>query len=518
MTVMPVERATPTLMYPARLTPRELARAAAPLHVGLTDEARKRVAGCQEYLMSCLRSGREVYGSTTGFGPLVSYGGCADPGDQCENLIGHLEVGQGPDLPPDVARAVMLARYWSLAQGRSGVAPAVLDALAAALATGISPAVPELGSLGASGDLAPLAHLARCLQGRGHAYLDGRRLPAQEALEAAGLRPLVLSGRDALGLLNGTSVTAAIAGLALARLASSLSAAVALTALLADMLGCADAFTAPDLADALGHRGTVRAAAMLRGRLAGLRPTGTRPLQEPYSIRCSPQLLGAVCTTLGHAEAVIQDDLNGVSDNPLFFPEHDVVAHGGNFFGQQVAFVSDALTLAAVQMANLAERQLDLMVDPARNGGLNPVLAEAPGRDHGVQGVQLAATAIVADMRRLAVPASVQSLPTNHHNQDIVPFGTQAALGALRQAASLRLVLGSLAVALRQAAHVGARTPTARHGRALLETLRAVIGPAGSGTPLHVMVRVAADVLHDERAQDPSPGSRVPGPAGDGAA
>ncbi|MCD0449754.1 aromatic amino acid ammonia-lyase [Actinocorallia sp. API 0066] len=484
--------ATATLVFPATLTPEALEQAAGPLAVSLEETAQKSVAQCHDYLHLCLAEGREIYGATTGFGPLVGFAGQRQPADQCENLLFHLEVGQGPDLPPALARAALLARVWTLAHGRSGVALSVVDALRATLATSFAPAIPEYGSVGASGDLAPMAHAVRALQGRGHAYLGAVRMPADEALAGAGLAPLTLNGRDALALVNGTSVTAAAAGLALTVLTRSLNAATALTALMADVLGCRTDFVVPELYEALGHDDTARQAAVLRERLADHRPGADRPLQEPYSLRCAPHLLGAAASSLRHARQVVTDDLNGVSDNPLFFPERDVVAHGGNFFGQQVAFAADLMSVTATQMGNLAERQLDLLIDPHRNGGLNPVLAEVPGHDHGVQGVQLAATSLVARMRRRAMPASMQSLPTNHHNQDVVPFGTQAAITAHEQARTLRLLQGSLAVALVQAVKVGARRPTTADGARLLEALEPALAP---DSPWAVRVRDAADLL-----------------------
>ncbi|MGW6510962.1 aromatic amino acid lyase [Streptomyces niveus] len=212
--------------------------------------------------------------------------------------------------------------------------------------------------------------------------------------------------------------------------------------------------------------------------------------------------MGAAEASLGHAGRVIADDLGGISDNPLFFAEDDLVAHGGNFFGQPVAFAADLLSITATQLGNLAERQLDLLIDPHRNGGLPPMLAVEPGRQHGVQGVQLAATATVAAMRREAVPASVQSLPTNGHNQDVVPFGTQAALTALAQAERLRWLHGSLAVALRQASHLSsALSPQRRAGAprcvAVLDRLSAAFAPVDPDRPLDVDVRRAAEVLDE---------------------
>ncbi|MET7568978.1 aromatic amino acid ammonia-lyase [Streptomyces sp. NPDC005492] len=491
------EQTLPTadLTLPAALTLQDIERAAAPMEIRVTPEARERTAACRAFLTGRLDAGTVVYGASTGFGPLVGYNGRDDAAEQCDNALGHLGCGQGADLPVSVVRAALMVRLASLTRGYSAVAPEVLDALAAALRTDFAPAVPRLGSVGASGDLIPLAHAVQALRGRGRAYVGTTAMPAAQALERTGLRPLVLDGRDALALVNGTSLTVAAAALAVSRLRRAHTTALRLTALLADLLGCAPGFASPALLDAFGHPDAVRAGALLRDLLTGTVPTGLRPLQEPYSIRSTPQLLGAVGSSLRHAGEVIGDDLGGVSDNPLCFPESGEIAHGGNFFGQPVAFVADLLTLAAVQTGNLAERQLDLLVDPHRNGGLPPMLAREPGRQHAVQGVQLAATAIVAQMRRTATPASIQSLPTNGHNQDVVPFGTQAALNALDQAELLSLLHGSLAVALRQAAHVGARRPTAPACADLLDRLAEVVPAVDPDRPLDADVRRAAELL-----------------------
>ncbi|MEU6380379.1 aromatic amino acid ammonia-lyase [Streptomyces sp. NPDC046909] len=468
--------------------------AAGPLGVRLDDEVLRRVDDCHAFALRRIGDGRPVYGATTGFGPLVGYEGRAEASDQCDNVLAHLTAGQGPDLDPETVRATMLVRLGSLCRGHSGVAVTVVDSLVAALATPFAPAVPRLGSLGASGDLVPLAYLARALRGEGYAHLDGRRIPAAEALALAGLTPMELGGRDALALVNGTSLTAAAAGLAAASLLRSRAIAVRLSAALTDVLGALPAFADPRLLDAFGHPEAARVGGELRALLDGLDPSGTRPLQEPYSVRCVPQLVGAAGTSVAHAAEVVRRDMNSVSDNPLFFPDRDLVAHGGNFFGQPVAFAADLMTLAATQLGNLAERQLDLLIDPHRNGGLPPMLSPDPGRQHAVQGLQVTATAMVAAMRRSAHPASVQSLPTNLHNQDVIPFGTQAALNALDAARMLRLLHGSLAVALRQAAHVGERR-LAPATAALVEELGVFCRPIERDRPLDEETRRAADLL-----------------------
>ncbi|MDG9725308.1 aromatic amino acid ammonia-lyase [Streptomyces sp. DH41] len=495
-----------------------LRHAASPLTVTVDEEARARVERGRR-LFHALRhpphpphapggADRRIYGADTGFGALVGYAGRATDADQCDNTLAHLGAGQGPDLPPEIVRAALLLRTRSLARGLSGVSPEVLDRLAAMFATTFAPAVPRYGSVGASGDLIPLAYATQALRGRGHAYLDGRRMPAGDALTAAGLHPLALDGRDALALVNGTSLTTAATALALDAVRAAHRSLTALTCLLTDLLGCDTGFLDADLLRAYGHPGAVDVGSRMRRTLEGGTPSGTRPLQEPYSIRCAPQLLGAAEDALRYVDGVVAADLGGVSDNPLFFPgagpgswsgTDDVgqgkVVHGGNFFGQPAAFAADLLASVTAQLGNLAERQLDLLVDPARNGGLPPMLATTPGAQHGLQGVQLATTAFVAEIRRAATPAGMQSLPTNLHNQDVVPFGTQAALRAHDMAQLLGLLCGSLALGLRQAAHVGARHPAAPRCGGLLDALADAIPPVDPDRPLDADVRAAARLL-----------------------
>lgn len=478
----------------ATLEPAHLERARHPLRVELPDDVRERVARCRAFVLDVMGSGRAVYGVTTGFGPLVEFEGRADSASQCDNTIMHHIVGHGELLPPEVVRAAVLARLFSLAHGRSGVSEPVVDALVAVLGTEFAPAAPRLGSVGASGDLQPLAYVVHALRGNGNAFFRGRLTSAAEALELAGLSRLELDGRDALALVNGTSVTAAALGLAVAQAVRSHRVAELLSALMTDILGCGTEFASPALLAAFGHPDVADTGAALRTWLAGSTPTGARPLQEPYSIRCTPQLLGAAGTSVRLAEVVVRRDLNGVSDNPLFFAESGEVVHGGNFFGQSSAFAADGLNVALVQIGNLAERQLDLLVDPRRTG-LPPMLSPAPGRQHAVQGIQLCATATVAAMRRAALPASVQSLPTNLHNQDVVPFGTQAALTALDQAKLLRYLHGGLGVALRQAVHAGARRPQSPRLAEVFERIAAEVPPIDEDRPLDVTIGGVADLL-----------------------
>jgi histidine ammonia-lyase len=492
MTLSPV---LVTIDSDSSLTLEMLERAAEPTTIHVSDATAARVERGYEFVQQCLGESRVVYGATTGFGPLVTFHGRAEQADQCDNVLQHLTAGQGPDLPPAVVRAAMLVRIWSLSHGVSGVSTSTLLALRRALETSFTPAVPSLGSVGASGDLVPLAYVVQSLRGTGYAYADGERMPATHALAVCGLEPLLLTGRDALSLVNGTSVTSAAAGLAAAALRRSHEVALALTALLTDLVGAKPAFLAPPLLAAFGHPEAAYCGRRLAYWLRDSTPSGQRPLQEPYSIRCSPQLLGAARSALDWAEQVVRRDVNAVSDNPLFFPDENLVCHGGNFFGQPSAFAADMLSIVATQVGNLSDRQLDLLVDPGRNGGLPPMLAPLAGEQHAIQGVQLAATAMVVAMRRRCTPASMQSVPTNLHNQDVVPFGTQAALTALEQADTLRLLHGGLAVGLRQAAHLKAGGATAPGCAEMVAALSEVVEPIDSDRPLDADVQAAADVL-----------------------
>ncbi|MCG8928204.1 histidine ammonia-lyase [Lentzea sp. CC55] len=498
----PIDSATTTLDLSAPVELTHLEAAARPMRIELSAQVVADVERGRRFVEATLaQCERPVYGATTGFGPLVVFDGRDSSTAQCENVLQHLTVGQGPDLPLPVARAAVLVRARSLARGLSGASLSTVDALVRMLGTGFAPVIPTWGSVGASGDLVPLAHAVQSLRGHGYAYFDGDRMPAVDALRAAGLAPLELDGRDALALVNGTSVTTAAAGLAVLSAQRSLKVAVALTAALADLLGATPAFLSPSLLEAFGHPESAAVGRELSWWLGGTTPVAGRPLQEPYSIRCTPQLLGAARSAAGWSARTVADDLRGVSDNPLFFPDEDLVAHGGNFFGQPAAFAADLLSSAVTQVGNLAERQVDLLVDPGRNGGRPPMLAAEPGKQHAIQGLQVLATSVVVAMRRACTPAAMQSIPTNLHNQDVVPFGTQAALTAYEQARLLRLLHGCLGVAVRQAAHIGDREPTAPHCAELVAALAERVAPITHDRPLDEDIRAAADVLDEHVAE-----------------
>ena len=320
----------------------------------------------------------------------------------------------------------------------------------------IIPAVPEIGSVGASGDLVPLACIARVLTGEGEILHEGKTRSAAIALSEAGLAPISLDGRDALGLTNGVSFLSAYATLAVARAERLLGIAERLTGWMYRALGCRRAALDPRLHRARGHQGQQRsAAAILREAISdGASEDTTRPLQEIYSLRCAPQVLGACRENLDYARRVIETEINGISDNPLCFPETDdapeAMLHGGNFHGQQVAFAADALNAALTQAALLVDRQIDALLNPQINGGAPLLLAWEPGATSGMAGAQLTATALAAEMRADAQAHATATIPTNGGNQDIVSMGALAARRAYQQTDRFAAVLAILGIGLQQ--------------------------------------------------------------------
>jgi histidine ammonia-lyase/tyrosine ammonia-lyase len=388
---------------------------------------------------------------------------------QALNLLNHLAVGFGDWMPPDAVRAAMLLRLQTLVHGASGVRTEVVRHYAALLessiACGCIPAVPQIGSLGASGDLIPLAHIARVLVGIGR-VLEVRQTnaggytleemdstTAQKRLQCS---PVALTARDALGLVNGTSFSTAFAALAVARAERLLHRAEQLTAWLYAVMGCRRQALHPYLHTIKGHLGQQQSAASISAELAALAPDGLeyshRPLQEVYSIRTAPQILGACRDALHFARTTVEQEIAGVDDNPVVWQGRNgaQALHGGNFQTQHIAFAADTLNAALTQAGNLVERQLGVLLHPEYNNGAPAMLAFASGTTSGLAGAQLTATALVAEMRSHCQHYAIGTLPTNGGNQDIVPLGLQAAREAYYQTERLAGLEAIYALALSQ--------------------------------------------------------------------
>jgi len=400
-----------------------------PVEVSLADSARRKIRASNAKVRDVLASGKSVYGVNTGFGLLANVRVESDELDRLqENLIRSHAVGIGAPLSDDIVRLVILLKVKALARGYSGVRPELVDALCALLNHGIYPLIPEKGSVGASGDLAPLAHMSSVLIGEGEVRVGGIITAAADALAAAGLEPQKLQPKEGLALLNGTQVSTAIALAAVFRTENLFAAALTAGAMSTDAIKGSDNPFDPRIHEIRGHEGQKRVAATLRGMLRGSDIRASHldcdRVQDPYSIRCQPQVMGACLDVLGSAAGVLQTEANAVTDNPLVFD--DAVLSGGNFHAEPVAFAADHLALAIAEIGSLSERRTALLVDPYLSG-LPAFLVDEGGLNSGFMMVQIVAAALVSENKALAHPGSVDSIPTSANQEDHVSMATAAA-------------------------------------------------------------------------------------------
>jgi histidine ammonia-lyase len=399
--------------------------------VTLDPGAVRRVERAASVVETILAGGAQVYGVNTGFGHLKDI---RIPRDQIEalqlNLIRSHCAGVGPPLPADATRALMLLRAHVLARGYSGVRPAVIETLLAHLNADLLPVVPEKGSVGASGDLAPLSHLVLALIGEGEVVLRGERLPAPAALARCGIEPLRLGPKEGLALINGTQMITAVGVLALleaeqAAVAADIAGACSLEAL----KGSHRAFDAR-LHDLRPHPGQVASAANLRALLEGSEiersHEGCGRVQDAYSLRCMPQVHGAAREVIRGTRAILETEVDAVTDNPIVFPDAGDLVSGGNFHGEAPAMALDCLAIAAAEIASISERRLERLMNPALSG-LPPFLTRHPGVHSGLMMVQVTAAALVSENKILCHPASVDSIPTEAGQEDHVSMGPIAA-------------------------------------------------------------------------------------------
>jgi histidine ammonia-lyase len=378
-----------------------------------------------------LARGQPVYGINTGFGKLAQ---TRIPDHSLAQLQRNLVLshcaGVGAPLAPEVVRLTLLLKAASLAHGLSGVRGTVIDALLALLNRDLLPVIPSQGSVGASGDLAPLAHLAACLLGLGEVDLDGRRMPVAEGLAVIGQAPLTLGPKEGLALLNGTQVSAALALAALIRLNRLFDAAIVTGALTVDAAQGSDTPFDERIHRARGQRGQIAVATRYRVLLAAspLRAShiDCAKVQDPYCLRCQPQVMGACLDQIDHAAGLLMIEANGVSDNPLVFADSLEALSGGNFHGEPVAFAADNLALAVAEIGSLSERRTALLMDPVLSG-LPAFLIEDGGLNSGLMLAQVSAAALVSENKSLAHPASVDSIPTSANQEDHVSMSTWAA-------------------------------------------------------------------------------------------
>ncbi|NYV78657.1 histidine ammonia-lyase, partial [Streptomyces sp. UH6] len=416
------------------LTPEQvLAVARHGARVELSEEAVRELTATREVVDALAAKPDPVYGVSTGFGALATRHIGPDLRTRLQrNIVRSHAAGMGPRVEREVVRALMFLRLKTVCSGRTGVRPQVARAMADLLNAGITPVVHEYGSLGCSGDLAPLSHCALALMGEGEAEgPDGELRPVSELLAAHGLQPVELREKEGLALLNGTDgmlgmLLMALADLRLLYASADVTAAMTLEALLGT-----DRVLAPELHAIRPHPGQADSAANMLAVLRGSEMTGQHQGDEPrvqdaYSVRCAPQVAGAGRDTLTHAELVAERELAAAVDNPVVLPDGRVESNG-NFHGAPVAYVLDFLAIAAADLASIAERRTDRLLDRNRSHGLPAFLADDPGVDSGLMIAQYTQAALVSELKRLAVPASVDSIPSSAMQEDHVSMGWSAA-------------------------------------------------------------------------------------------
>src|ERR1700680_4915555 len=453
----------------------------------LDPDARAAVGRARAVVDALVASDKGSYAITTGVGKLSDVRIAGEQIREMQvNLVRSHAVGVGQPLEASEVRAMMLLRANSLSKGYSGVRTEIVDALCEMLNRGVTPFVPSQGSVGASGDLAPLAHLALALIGEGECLDDkGFRISGAEALRRAQIKPVVLEAKEAVSLINGTQGMLAVGVLALLAAETLVNSADVIGALTLDALRGTDAACDERIHKARPHRGQLKTAENLRRMLEGSQIRESHRecgrVQDAYSLRCMRQVHGAVRDTLAHCREVMETEVNSAVDNPLVFVKDQKQANGegevvsgGNFHGEPVAFALDFLGIALSALAGISERRLERLVNPALNEGLPPFLAASAGLNSGFMMPQVTAAALVSENKILAHPASVDSITTSGNKEDFVSMGMTASMKLTRIVANTRNVLAIEAMAVAQALDFLAPLKTSKRGQAAHAAIRAV--------------------------------------------
>jgi histidine ammonia-lyase len=459
----------------------------------LAHEAWTRIDAAAASVARIVASGRTVYGVNTGFGLLAQ---TRIPDSRLlelqRNLILSHSCGLGEALAPRIVRLIMALKVVGLARGHSGISRAVVERLLAMLEADALPLIPSQGSVGASGDLAPLAHMAAALLGEGAVVLKGEKLPAGEALARLGMEPLVLGPKEGLALINGTQVSTAIALDALFSGERLFASGLIAGAMSLDALKGTDVAFDPRIHEARGQPGQIETAAMLKRLLDGSEIRHSHEdcgrVQDPYSFRCQPQVMGAALDVMRHVARTLEIEANAVTDNPVIFPDDgDASLSGGNFHAEPVAFAADMLAMALAEVGSISERRTAVLVDP-KMSGLPPFLVQDSGVNSGFMIAQVTAAALVSENKILCHPASVDTVPTSANQEDHVSMATHGAVKAGRVARNAAGVVGIELVAAAQGLdfHTPLKTSPA------LEEARAKIR---SAVPFYSADRYLADEL-----------------------
>jgi histidine ammonia-lyase len=486
--------------------------------VALGAAALERCLASRRFLEELVASGQVIYGVNTSFGPMCNKLVGSQQLEELQiGLIRSHAAGLGEPLRPEVALATLAVRLNSLLKGYSGVRLELLQMMQGMINAWIAPCMPECGSVGASGDLNHLAHLALAVIGEGEVFFRGRRCEAQETLVQAGLAPLRLSYKEGLALMNGTSAMTALAAFAISGARQLLRASCITAALAAEVFGGLDDAFDEDLHRAKPHPGQLRIVAAIRRLCEGSqnltrrqaldyslrnsRPQepvceATVSIQDAYSLRCTPQILAPVAEAIESAARTCETEMNSACDNPLIFGEERKVVHGGNFHGQSIAFSMDMLAIALATLCNLSERRLNRYLDRNLNCGLPEQLACGhPGLDTGLMGAQYLATSCTAENRQLANPVSTNSISCNGANQDVVSMGTIAARKVSRSVENAKHVLAVEAFAAFQALAFRNAAGLGRGTRRIYEAVRVHFRPYDGSRPFYQELAALRELL-----------------------
>ncbi|MBJ2149624.1 histidine ammonia-lyase [Paracoccus sp. IB05] len=421
-----------------------------------------------------------VYGVNTGFGKLASIRiEARDVATLQRNLILSHCCGVGAPLTEPVVRLIMTLKLMSLGRGASGTRPEVVALLGSMLAENVIPVIPEKGSVGASGDLAPLAHMAAVMIGEGEAFYRGTRLSGAEALARAGLRPVTLAAKEGLALINGTQVSTALALAGLFRAERALRAAIITGALSTDAAMGSTAPFAAEIHTLRGHQGQIDVARALRELLEGSQirnshVEGDERVQDPYCIRCHPQVAGAALDVLRQAARTLEIEANAATDNPLILSDGQVVS-GGNFHAEPVAFAADMIALTVAEIGAIAQRRVALLVDPALSYGLPGFLTPKPGLNSGMMIAEVTTAALMSENKQMAHPASVDSTPTSANQEDHVSMACHGARRLLAMTQNLFWIIGTEAMIAAQGVHLRGPLKSSPRLEAAIEAIRARI-------------------------------------------
>jgi histidine ammonia-lyase len=442
------DRDSPIVVAPGNVSLDDLAQVLAGRPVVLDASFWPRVEAASHIVAEAAHADVPIYGINTGFGKLASTRIAADQTTALQrNLIVSHCCGVGPSTPEPIVRLMMALKIASLGRGASGVRREVIEQLQAMLARNVSPLVPQQGSVGASGDLAPLAHMTAVMIGQGQAIIDGRIVPGREALAAKGLVPLTLGPKEGLALINGTQFSTAYAISGLTRAHRLACAALVTGALSVDAAMASTAPFRPEIQALRGHAGQIAAGAALTVLLEGsdIRQShleGDERVQDPYCLRCQPQVMGAALDLLHQAGRTLGLEANAVTDNPLVLVDTGEIVSGGNFHAEPVAFAADQIALALSEIGAISERRIATLVDPALNFGLPPFLTPDPGLNSGFMIAEVTAAALFAENKQRALPCSIDSTPTSANQEDHVSMAAHAARRLSDMADNLAAILG----------------------------------------------------------------------------